>query len=93
MTEVRGGEPEVIAQVLQAAVGIAALHFPVRQQDGMTVVAVEHVQYLLDGHVDAWLDWPRLPLGQARQVTRMLRHARRNWPEARRWTPCSGRCC
>jgi hypothetical protein len=74
MTEVRGGEPEIIAQVLQAAVGIAALHFPVRQQDGMTVVAVEHVQYLLDGHVDAWRDWPQLPLGQARQLARLLRH-------------------
>jgi hypothetical protein len=74
MTEVRGGEPEIIAQVLQAAVGITALHFPKRQQDGMTVVAVEHVQYLLDGHVDAWLDWPQLPLGEARQVARLLRH-------------------
>jgi hypothetical protein len=77
MTEVQGAapeKPEILAQVLQAALGIAALHFPVRQEDGMTVVAIRHVEFLLDGHVDAWLSWPRLPLDRARQIARLLRH-------------------
>lgn len=69
------GEPKIVSQVVQAALGIAALLWscPSHQLAGY-LVARRDVMALLDGHIEAWSGWTRLDEGARLQVARLLRH-------------------
>jgi hypothetical protein len=64
----------VIPAVLRAAVGLAAEHFPaLGTADWPRLTTRRHVQFVLDGHVDAWQGWSGLAEADAQRFGRLLR--------------------
>lgn len=73
----------ILSALMQAAIGAAALYRPgglpasgsgsVGRRD---VASLDHVRFLLDGHLEAWSGWSELDESDARRLGRLLRHRR-----------------
>lgn len=59
--------------LLRAAVGLAAIHFPLRSEGGVITVSSRDVAFLLDGHVEIWSDWRGLSPEDTDLIVRLLR--------------------
>lgn len=75
MTTPGSGPRNVLPLVIQAAVAVAALHFPEgTSPDGGRLVTRGMTCFVLDGHLEAWSGWGRLSAEHQRRLTRLLRH-------------------
>lgn len=65
----------VLPVLIQSAVAMAAVFFPAGvAADGARLVTREMACFVLDGHLEAWSGWHRLPPEHARRFGRLLRH-------------------
>lgn len=75
MTSPGPGPRNVLPVVMRAAVAVAALHFPDgTSPDGGRLVSRDMACFVLDGHLEAWSGWGRLPAEHQRRLTRLLRY-------------------
>ncbi|WP_204985288.1 hypothetical protein [Micromonospora globbae] len=67
------GLEQNILLLLRAAVGLAAVHFPLKADAGTVLVSSRDVAFLLDGHVDVWPAWRTLSGDDTQRIVRLLR--------------------
>src|SRR5262249_13741126 len=67
--------------LLRAAIGLAALHFPLETDAGAVVVSSRDVAFLLDGHVDVWPAWRGLTDEDTQRIVRLLRLRRSEYAD------------
>lgn len=61
--------------LMQAAVGLTAMYFPTGAVNGVQhCTGLDYVVYVLDGHLETWDRWPRLPPSQGLRFARLLAH-------------------
>ncbi|MDG4793612.1 hypothetical protein [Micromonospora sp. WMMD1082] len=67
--------------LLRAAIGLAAVHFPLKANAGTVLVSSRDVAFLLDGHVDVWPAWPGLAEEDTHRIVRLLRLRRSEYAD------------
>ncbi|MEV6370135.1 hypothetical protein AB0L86_24930 [Micromonospora musae] len=67
--------------LLRAAVGLAAVHFPLGAEAGTVLVSSRDVAFLLDGHVDVWPEWRSLADEDTQRIVRLLRLRRAEYAD------------
>src|SRR5687767_4668952 len=74
----RRRDEKALPDVLSAAIGLAAAYFRIFDLGGgRLVIKVDHVAYVLNGHLEAWIRWPSLEGDESLRFARLVR-ARNN---------------
>jgi hypothetical protein len=68
--------------LLRAAIGLAAVHFPLHASDGTSVVSSRDIAFLLDGHVDVWSAWSTLESADTDRIVQLLQARRAEYADS-----------